>query len=163
MIGGQLQLYFARIIFPERKMYDFKIATLEELIFQIMTLDNFEETKKAYKEFASLDCEGAIYPTVLRFSRVDLLQLYQERPIVNPKSLWELYVNKYFYDMVNNETSKIMDYSMHHMLSFLYEDFSDHGVFFEDSNAMDSICRLKGICTKNACKECDFSYKQYRE
>lgn len=107
-------------------MYDFRITTLEELIFQIMTLDNFNNTKEAYREYAKLD-QGILYPTVLRVSRVDLLQAFQEKTIVNPKLMWELYLNRYFYNMVNNETCRIMNFSMHHMHQFAYEDFFKHG------------------------------------
>jgi len=164
MLTASTQMYFARIIFPERMMYDFCITTFEELVFQIMTLDTFEETKKVYKEYAYLDQTGTLYPTIIRVSRIDLLQMYQGRIIVNPKLLWELSLNRYFYDMVNNETCKIMNYSMHHMHQFQYEDYLEHGVFYEDSDEMNKICRFSGICDKkHECDSCNFSYKPYRE
>ena len=164
MLTASTQMYFARIIFPERMMYDFRITTFEELVFKIMTLEIFDETKKVYKEYAGFDQTGVLYPTVLRVSRVGLLQMYQDRAIVNPKLLWELSLNRYFYDMVNNETCKIMNYSMHHMHQFKYEDFLDYGVFYENSKEMDEICRFKGICNKqHECNSCNFSYKLYRE
>ena len=164
MLTSPIPMYYAKIIFPERMLYEFRITTLEELIFQIMSLDLFDDLKQSFKEFSKLDRAGTIYPTVIRVSRLDLLQLYQERPIVNPKLLWELFLNRYFYDMVNNETSKIMDYPMHHMFQFRHEDFLNNGVFFEDEVEMDNICRFKGICNKNnECYSCGFSYKLFRE
>jgi len=159
--------YFVIIIF-QKQIIKLNVLSFEEILFQIMTLENFNEIKQAFKDI-SMFYQNQLYPVVLKVMQVYSIDAMSEKNIhIHPEALWELNINNYFYKMVNANSATLINYSMFYVNELIdeYVNRDNYNMFrnIEFDYEPKQICKYNGICNQNNyCRECEFSYKNFRE
>ena len=88
--------YFVIIIF-QKQIIKLNVLSFEEILFQIMTLENFNEIKQAFKDISMFYQNQLLYPVVLKVMQVYSIDAISEKNIrIHPETLWELNITTIF-------------------------------------------------------------------